>query len=113
MGAGSRWNRGIARSRQEARRLLRRLALRPGRVAEAEGRREELSMRYLRGEGIEIGALHRPLWVPSGVQVRYVDFMPSDALRDAAGDRYGGLERLVAVDVVDDGGRLAEFSDAS
>ena len=51
------------RTRRAVRRWLRSVALRPGRRAEGEGRREELAIRYLRGEGIEIGALHRPLWL--------------------------------------------------
>lgn len=36
---------------------------------------------WLRGEGIEIGALHRPLRVPPAAQVRYVDRMPETELR--------------------------------
>lgn len=103
----------LARGRQAMRRRLRRAALRPGRVAETEGRREELSVRYLRGEGIEIGALHRPLWVPPGVHVRYVDAMTSEKLLEAISGIYEPLQRLVRVDVVDDGARLASFDDAS
>ena len=35
-------------------------------------KRREVSSRYLAGEGIEIGALHYPLWVdPARARVRY------------------------------------------
>src|SRR5437879_3953243 len=37
--------------------------------------------RWLAGEGIEIGALHRPLDVPPGASVRYVDRLPEKELR--------------------------------
>jgi predicted SAM-dependent methyltransferase len=36
---------------------------------------------WLKGDGIEIGALHRPLAVPPGAQVTYVDRLPEDELR--------------------------------
>lgn len=35
--------------------------------------RRRLAAKYLRGQGLEIGALHRPLEVPEGVVVHYVD----------------------------------------
>lgn len=105
--------RGIWRSRQALRRRLREIALRPGRYAEAEGRREELAVRYLRGEGIEIGALHRPLWVPEAAKVRYVDHMSRDELLRAADGVYGRASAVVETDVVDDGARLARFGDES
>lgn len=37
---------------------------------------------WLSGSGIEIGALHRPLTVPEGVFVRYVDRLPESGLRE-------------------------------
>lgn len=42
--------------------------------------RERLA-RWLRGDGIEIGALHRPLKVPESARVRYVDRLPETELR--------------------------------
>jgi SAM-dependent methyltransferase len=102
-----------AAARQTARRWLRRIALRPGRVAAAESRREELVIHYLRGDGIEIGALIHPLWVPPGVKVRYVDNLGGDDLLQAAGEVYTNLDGAVKVDVVDDGTELAKFADAS
>lgn len=38
-------------------------------------------VRWLQGEGIEIGALHQPLPVPPGVRVRYVDHLPEPDLK--------------------------------
>jgi hypothetical protein len=81
--------------RQAARRKLRQLTLRPGRHAEAEGRREELAIRYLSGDGIEIGALHRPLWTPPGARVRYVDNVSREQLLQAADGVYGNAKTVV------------------
>lgn len=65
----------------------------------------------LGGSGLEIGALHEPLEVPPGVAVRYVDRLTADEQRR----HYPELadRPLVAVDVVDDGERLASIPDAS
>ena len=73
--------------------------------------REAVAENYLAGEGIEIGALHNPLKVPSGARVRYVDQMPVNELRA----HYPELAKrnLVHVDIVDDGERLATIGDAS
>jgi SAM-dependent methyltransferase len=73
--------------------------------------RREIARRYLRGEGIEIGALHNPLEVPKSAHVRYVDRLTVEELRE----HYPELadEPLVDVDVVDDGERLATIGDAS
>ncbi|GAB7027038.1 methyltransferase domain-containing protein [Geotalea toluenoxydans] len=73
--------------------------------------RRRVAYRYLRGTGIEIGALHNPLKVPSSARVRYVDRMKVDDLRR----HYPELrrEKLVHVDIVDDGELLATVPDAS
>src|SRR5215472_5066271 len=44
------------------------------------GKREHLA-RWLTGQGIEIGAPHRPLKVPASAHVRYVDRLPEAELR--------------------------------
>lgn len=44
--------------------------------------RREVASRYLNGSGLEIGALHQPLSVPSDVTVSYVDRMTVEQLRD-------------------------------
>lgn len=73
--------------------------------------RKALAFQYLRGQGIEIGALHFPLEMPRGARVRYVDRMNVADLRR----QYPELRecRLVSVDMVDDGETLAATADAS
>lgn len=73
--------------------------------------RETLAAQYLKGDGIEIGALHQPLLVPRRACVRYVDRMGLAELRQ----HYPELRKLplVAPDVIDDGEKLTTFSDAS
>ncbi|MSN24623.1 MAG: methyltransferase domain-containing protein [Geobacter sp.] len=73
--------------------------------------RNLLAGKYLSGEGIEIGGLHNPLLLPSGLKVRYLDKMSSDELRRV----YPELKnrRLVKVDVVDDGETLNTLADES
>jgi len=74
-------------------------------------RRRLLADRYLSGNGIEIGALHRPLRVPVGASVRYVDRIAVAEMRQ----HYPELsrDRLVEVDVIDDGETLSSQPDAS
>lgn len=73
--------------------------------------RERIAGLYLRGEGIEIGALHNPLKTPEGLRVRYVDRMPVEQLRE----QYPELKELPLVepDVIDNGERLEQFAEAS
>jgi predicted SAM-dependent methyltransferase len=73
--------------------------------------RRRLARRFLRGQGIEIGALHLPLGLPRGASVRYVDRMSREALREEYKE-LATLE-LVAVDVIDDGEKLSTFEEAS
>lgn len=70
-----------------------------------------ISALYLDGRGIEIGALHNPLYVLPWVNVSYVDRMTDTALRE----QYPELEvqKLVTVDIVDDGEHLATIRDNS
>lgn len=92
------------------RRKLMRAKIAARRVVLAEKRehvavRRGLAKRYLRGEGLEIGALHLPLSLPRGARARYVDRMGVEDLRA----HYPELEEyeLVRPDVVDDGETLA------
>jgi len=73
--------------------------------------RQAIAARYLRGTGLEIGALHKPLSVPADVRVRYVDRMPVSQLRQ----QYPELDSvdLVPVDVIDNGQLLTTVPDAS
>src|SRR3954454_1680866 len=43
--------------------------------------RRRLARRFLSGDGLEIGALTLPMWMPPGARVRYVDRKPLVALR--------------------------------
>jgi SAM-dependent methyltransferase len=43
--------------------------------------RDGLARRYIRGSGIEFGALHFPLSIPPGVTVKYADLKPAAELR--------------------------------
>lgn len=73
--------------------------------------REDLARRYLRGDGLEIGALNRPLRVPPGASVRYVDRVAAAELRA----RYPEYAHQWIVDpaVIDDAETLATVPDAS
>jgi SAM-dependent methyltransferase len=66
--------------------------------------RAEFAFRFLAGEGLEIGALARPLALPAWAKARNVDRMATADLR-AAYEELGDAE-LAEVDVVDDGERL-------
>lgn len=79
--------------------------------SEAENDRLQLARRYLRGDGIELGALDKPLALPAGVRVRYVDRLDREGLAGHYPD--ADLARFVDVDVVDDGERLERFAAAS
>jgi SAM-dependent methyltransferase len=66
---------------------------------------------WLQGDGIEIGALHRPLVAPSGARVTYVDRMPDAELRA----HYPELAdlKLTPVTVVGSAEDLSAFTDNS
>jgi SAM-dependent methyltransferase len=73
--------------------------------------RRRLGERFLRGAGIEIGALHRPFPVPPGARVRYLDRYTTAQLRE----EYPELsdEPFAEVEIVDDGETLASVADGS
>src|SRR5512137_1946907 len=73
--------------------------------------RYSLASLYLRGEGIEIGALHNPLKVAPGAKVRYVDRMSVSDLRNQYPELSG--KKLVPVDMVADGELLESIGDDS
>ncbi len=73
--------------------------------------RRRVARRHLRGRGLEIGALHSPIPVGRGVAVRYVDRLPTEALRREYPE-WSNVD-MVEVDVVDDGERLETIPDGS
>lgn len=66
---------------------------------------------YLKGSGIEIGALHRPFPVAPGTRVTYVDRLCEEDLRQQYPEL--GNVPFVNTDVLDDGESLAAFADQS
>jgi SAM-dependent methyltransferase len=75
--------------------------------------REDVALRFLRGEGIEVGALDFPLRLPRGARVRYVDYLDEAGLREAYSSTLRKGRPLVVPDIVDDGAHLSSFADAS
>lgn len=73
--------------------------------------RKRTSFRYLRGEGLEIGALQHPLEVSPGVVVKYVDY----ATREENVKKYPEIDssRIVVTDHVGDGFELSCINPAS
>jgi len=73
--------------------------------------RRVLSHAFVRGRGIEIGALQNPLPVSSDAQVTYVDRMSKEKL----GERYPELPQanLIEVDLIDDGETLSSLRSGS
>ena len=74
-----------------------------------EAVRDDLAFRYLRGEGIEIGALNRPQRLPPRARATYVDHDEYDDLRRI----YHWHDWVQAPDVVDEGETLGKFDDES
>lgn len=79
--------------------------------AECDALRFFVTSRVLRGCGLDIGALHRPMPVPEGVKVTYVDRMSRAELLE----HYPELSNfaLTEADVIDNGETLEKFGDAS
>ena len=78
---------------------------------ERKNMRTLLSSIYLAGDGLEVGALTRPLPTSAEANVRYVDRMDVPSLRE----QYPELANmeLVEVDIIDDGERLDTIPDGS
>ena len=73
--------------------------------------RRRIGGRFLRGDGIEIGALHSPFPVPAGTRVRYLDRFTTAQLREEYPELGG--RAFAEVEIVDDGETLATVPDAS
>lgn len=68
-------------------------------------------MNRLRGRGIEIGPLHRPMPVHPAMEVRYVDRYPVEVLRKHYPELAGAT--LIAPDIIDDAQSLHTLEDRS
>ena len=99
------------RARVRTRLFRARRALRDRLLAEPDFKtvREDLAARYLRGEGLELGALNLPLRLPEGARVRYVD---RKAVPEADWPEMAG-QGFAPVDVVDDAQTLATIPEGS
>ena len=79
--------------------------------------REDLARRYVAGAGIEIGPGMRPLRLPHGARVRYVDALDRDTLVARAGGDFLGrgidLTAIPITDIIDDAQTLTTIADDS
>lgn len=73
--------------------------------------RKRAAAQFLKGSGIEVGALHFPLKVPPGVEVKYVDYVS----REENIRKFPELdaEKIVPTDYLEDGFTLASIPDSS
>ncbi|MGA9770105.1 MAG: methyltransferase domain-containing protein [Blastocatellia bacterium] len=73
--------------------------------------RELLAESFIRGRGVEIGALHMPLRVPRSAKVKYVDRLSVDDLRK----HYPELndKNIVNVDIIANGEQLETIDDST
>ncbi len=70
-----------------------------------------LAARFIKGSGIEIGGLGRPLPVPLGVKVKYVDRLPQAGLLEHY--QWSNDGRISEPDIVDDAQTLGSIADNS
>jgi SAM-dependent methyltransferase len=73
--------------------------------------RARIANRFIRGEGIEIGALGTPLDLPAGATVRYVDRLSKPELYAECPEIQG--RELVDVDLIDNGETLQSIPNGS
>jgi predicted SAM-dependent methyltransferase len=66
---------------------------------------------YIKGHGIEIGALHTPLRIPKSAKVKYIDRMSALDLRKQYPEL--ALKELFNVDIIDDGEHLSKIKDST
>lgn len=77
-----------------------------------ESTRSQLALHYLKGyrHGMEIGALHFPLQLPTGIEALYIDKNTPEKLRELCSEVAASIVRT---DVVADGFTLSCIADAS
>lgn len=73
--------------------------------------RFDYSSHYIKGEGIEIGALNRPLEVSNKAEVKYIDYLTVSELLAQYPELKG--ETVIEPDIIDNGERLETFKDNS
>ena len=73
--------------------------------------RKDLAARFLRGSGLEVGALQRRLDVPGHCSVTFVDRLPLAELLEHYPELHG--QPLQAPDIIDDGETLAKVGAAT
>ena len=83
----------------------------PSRVLGGARLRRFLADQYFKGRGLEIGALHRPMWVPDGVRMSYADSFTTEELASLWSPEVDG-HAIAAVDVVTDATTLQGVGDA-
>ncbi len=73
--------------------------------------RESIAGMYIKGHGVEIGALHTPLRIPKSAKVRYIDRKTALDLRK----QYPEInsKELFNVDIIDDGEHLSKIKDST
>jgi len=71
--------------------------------------RRNVSKTFICGNGVEIGALHDPLWTPSEATVRYVDIVTEENSKAI----FPTLSSFVKVDIIDDGETLATIENGT
>jgi SAM-dependent methyltransferase len=74
--------------------------------------RRFVAAQYCAGEGLEIGALHRPMPLPDGARARYIDSFDTAALIRLWSPEVDGHD-VVPVDIVTDATSLAGVPDAA
>jgi 2-polyprenyl-3-methyl-5-hydroxy-6-metoxy-1,4-benzoquinol methylase len=73
--------------------------------------RQTIAQTYLKGKGIEIGALHNPLKLPQSVNVIYLDKYSIQELKKH--NLSFNFDECVNVDIFDDGEKLESIKDSS
>lgn len=76
-----------------------------------EDRRGYLAKKYIKGRGVEIGALHKPVPLGDGVVAKYVDYKDTKGNRKRYPELSG--ERIVKTDIIDNGFFLKKIKDHS
>jgi hypothetical protein len=84
---------------------------RPWKGADLLCQRDALSLQWLDGHGLEIGALHKPVKIRGSATVKYVDYKTLEENRKRYPELAG--EEIVQTDFVDDGFVLEKIPDSS